>query len=53
LEITSHDWQIALPAAALLAIVLAVLLVRLPARVEGWRAALAVLAVLILTSIAR
>jgi len=53
LEITSHDWQIALPAAALLAIALAVLLVRLPARVEGWRAALAVLAVLILTSIAR
>lgn len=53
LEISSHDWRIALPAAALLAIVLAVLLVRLPARVEGWRAALVVLAVLILISVAR
>lgn len=53
LEISSHDWRIALPLAAALAIVLAVLLVRLPARVEGWRAALAVLAVLILISIAR
>ena len=53
LEIPSHDWKIALPLAALFAIVLAALLVRLPARVEGWRAALVVLAVLILISIAR
>mgnify|MGYP001602865978 CR=1 FL=1 len=52
-EITLHQWLLAMPAAVLAALVLAVVLIRLPARVEGWRAALAVLAVMILISIAR
>jgi PTS system mannose-specific IID component len=52
-EITLHQWLLAMPAATLAALVLAAVLIRLPARVEGWRAALAVLGVLILISISR
>lgn len=52
-DITFHQWLLATPAAVLAALVLAVVLIRLPARVEGWRAALAVLGALILVSVAR
>lgn len=52
-EITLRQWMFAMPAAAIAALLLAAALVRLPARVEGWRAALVVLGVLILISVAR
>jgi mannose PTS system EIID component len=52
-EVVRAVGGVAIASAILLAVILGVVLVRLHSRVEGWRVALAVLAVLIIYSVAR